>query len=172
MDLFASKRAGCLLPVKSCLKKLSSTDEQSCKGHSIITAESSHKLSTGNKSNRAGLKFSEDSTQPSEMKGFSLDCSNIAKKTMSNDMELNASYGMRSKFCHKKQSKSQIITFKDPKSNFKLDDDFILEAENEEEIKVSSTKPNIIIKNPSRSKSSSSIFEMLRQKVNAISINN
>lgn len=162
LSLSGASTAAKLPPKKSCLKKLSSIENCSARGNPIITPESSHKQSSGNKSNRISIKFAEDSNHNEEIKTFSLDCTSLQTKKTSSDMELNPSYGMRSHLSSKLQPKSQVIPFKDPKSDLNLDD-FILEVNEEDDLKFNHTVSEVV-KKPSRSKSSSSIFEKLREK--------
>lgn len=163
LNLGRLHNASVIPPKKSCLKKLSSIDEQSSKGKHVITPESSYKPSSGNKSNRISLKFVEEVNQDCDIKGFSLDCTSLHKKTSSSEMELNPSHGMRSHLSNKQQPKSQIIPFKIPKNDFILEDDFILEEDEDDELKLSRSKTEIS-KKPGRSKSSSSILEKLKEK--------
>lgn len=108
------------------------------------------------------LRFAEDSDSGLEIKGFSLDCIDLKKRTMSSDMELNPSFGLRGKST-KKQPNTQAIPFKNGKAEFKLEN-FILEEEEDEDLFISRTKTELITKQ-SRARSCSSIFSKLKEKL-------
>lgn len=165
IGLNLNKKSAKVQTVKPCLKKNSSLDEYAyLAGHNSVSPDSVAKRSSGNKSNRISLKFAEDNDQNIEIKGFSLDCLSLNKRTMSSDMELNSEHGLRNSINkNKQQPRSQMIPYKNSKADIKLDN-FILEEVEEEELSVCRTNTEVP-KKPSRMRSSSSIFSKLREKI-------
>lgn len=148
--------------IKSCLKKTSLNDYSDLRT-STTTQFSDVKRGSDNKSNRISLRFAEDGGDLAfEIKGFALDCIDIKKRTLSSDMELNPTFGLRSKLM-KKQPNTQAIPYKNGKAEFKLDN-FILEEEEDEDLYITRIKTELITKQ-SRARSCSSIFSKLKEKL-------
>lgn len=147
------------IPGKSCFKN--SNYDYTALGVSSTTEDSDAKRSLVPKSNRMSLKFADDENQIIEAKIFSLDCMAIKQRTMSSDMELNATFGLRNKLI-----KSNPNIHEAPSENSKVEfrlENFILE-EYDENLGVYRAKTELTeIKN--RARSSSSIFSKLREKL-------
>lgn len=107
------------------------------------------------------LKLVDNEDQLIETKFISLDCMAIKQRTMSNDMELNATFGLRSK-----KYRAFLIVQEEPLENSKAEfrfDNFIQER-HEENLGVYRAKTELTeIKN--RARSCSSIFSKLREKL-------
>lgn len=148
--------------IKSCLKKTSLNDYSDLRA-STTTQFSDAKRGSDNKSFRMSLKFTDDGESALEVRGFALDCIDLKKRTLSSDMELNPTFGLRSKLV-KKQPNTQAIPFKNSRSELKSEN-FILEEEEDEDLCISRMKTELITKQ-SRARSCSSIFSKLKEKLN------
>lgn len=107
------------------------------------------------------LKFADDETHLIKAKIFSFDCTDLKQRTMSGDMELNSTFGLRSKLI-KSNSNLKDAPYENTKLEYQFENFILEEYEDNLGVYRAQTELNEI---KNRARSSSSIFSKLREKL-------